>query len=103
LVKNKKSHTSTSSNPPNSESITEFSRRKKNSCIDNSFLERPNMVVVVKRSNYFDYSTGEIRSSTDEGEDYETPTGIPDKMLLISFLSHYNLLCLIMQIQLGVI
>jgi hypothetical protein len=44
LVKNKRSHTITSSGSPNSESIIEVLRRRKNGYFNSSFFERPSMV-----------------------------------------------------------
>jgi hypothetical protein len=79
LVKNKRSYTSTSSGSPNSESIIEISRRRKDSYFDSALLERPSMVKLIKKLDYFDYTTGEIRKCINEGEGYEkkrpsTPT-----------------------------
>jgi hypothetical protein len=60
LVKNKRFPTSTSSDSLDFESITEVSRRRKNSYIDSSFLERPSTDKSLKKPNYFDYITGEF-------------------------------------------
>jgi hypothetical protein len=65
LVKNKRSCTSTSSDSPNFESF----KKRKNNYFDSSFLKRPNMIMFVKKPNYFDYTTKEIRKH--EGESYQ--------------------------------
>jgi hypothetical protein len=81
LIKNKRSHTITSSNSPNSENITEISRRRKNNYFNSALMKKPNMVKLIKKPDYFDYTPGEIRKRLDKGEGYEkarpsTPTRI---------------------------
>jgi hypothetical protein len=61
LVKNKRSRIITSSGSPDSESITEVSRRRKDSYFDSPLMERPSMVKLIKKPDYFDYTTEKIR------------------------------------------
>jgi uncharacterized protein YsxB (DUF464 family) len=53
LVKNKRSHIITSSGSPDSESITEVSRRRKDSYFDSPLMESPSMVKLIKKPDYF--------------------------------------------------
>jgi hypothetical protein len=91
LVKNKRSHTSASSDSPNSESIAKVSRRKKNSYFDSALLERPSMVKLIKKPNLFDFTTVEIRKCVNKGEGYEKerpsiPTRIVKCLLIKKFI-----------------
>jgi hypothetical protein len=71
LVKNKRFCTSTSSNFPNSESITEVLSRRKDNYFDNTLLKRLSIVKLIKKPDYFDYTTGEIRKCVNKGKGYD--------------------------------
>jgi hypothetical protein len=70
LVKHKRCHSSTSTHPSSTESIEEISRRGEDSYTDSSFLEGPSMDRLIKKANYLDYSTGEIRKHVNQREGY---------------------------------
>jgi hypothetical protein len=95
LVKHKRSHSSTSADPSSTESIEKISRRRKNSYLDSSFLEGPNMGRFTRKNDYFHYSTGEIRKHLvyGKGDDKErTPSATRElKYLLVKeFILHYE-------------
>jgi hypothetical protein len=94
LVKNKRPCSSTSADPSSIESIEEISRRK-DSYLHSPFLEGPSMDRVIKKPNYFHYTTGEIRKCIDpgEGNDKErTPSATREfKCLLVKeFILYYD-------------
>jgi hypothetical protein len=66
-IKNKRTCRISSSDSLTPESIEEISRRK-NSYIDSTFLEGPSMVKLIKKTNYFDYTTGQVRKDINEGK-----------------------------------
>jgi hypothetical protein len=70
-IKGPVSCTITSSGSSNSESITEVSRRREDSYFDSALMERSSMVKLIKKPDYFDYTTVKIRKHVNEGEDYE--------------------------------
>jgi hypothetical protein len=95
LVKHKRTHSSTSTDPSSTESIEEISRRREDGYIDNFFLEGPSMDRFIKKANYFDYSTGEIRKGVNQGKGYgkeRTPTVTrePKCILVKEFVLYYE-------------
>jgi hypothetical protein len=59
------------------------------------FLERSSIIKFIEKSNYFDYTTGKIRKSVNEGEDYEkerpsTPSRIVKCSLIKEFILWYQ-------------
>jgi hypothetical protein len=76
----KRLHSSTSTDPSSTESIEEISR---------------SMDGLIKKANYFDYSTGEIRKCVNQGEGYgkeRTPTVTrePKCILVKEFILYYE-------------
>jgi hypothetical protein len=95
LVKHKKSCSSTSADPFSTESIEEVQRGRKNSYIDSSFLEGPSIGRLIRKPDYFDYTTGQIRKRIDtwEGDDKErSPSATKElKCLLVKeFILYYD-------------
>jgi hypothetical protein len=58
-----------------------YSRRRKDSYFDSALMERPSMVKLIKKPDYFDYIFGEIRKHVNEGES-ELPPGSLNAHLL---------------------
>jgi hypothetical protein len=73
LDKHKRSCSSTSADPSSTESIEEISRRRKDSYTDSSFLEGPSMDKLIKKTNYFNYSTKKIKKRVNQREGYGAP------------------------------
>jgi hypothetical protein len=71
LVKNKRTCSPSSADPSSTESIKEISRRRKDSYLDSSFLDGPSMDRLIKKPDYFHFTTGQIRKRIDlrQGDD----------------------------------
>jgi hypothetical protein len=86
---------SISADPSSAENIEEISRRREDSYTDNSFLEGPSMDRLIKKANYFDYSTKQIRNHVNQRESYgkeRTPTAArePKCILVKEFILYYK-------------
>jgi hypothetical protein len=95
LVNHKRACSSTSTHPSSTESIEEIQRRRKNSYIDSSFLEGPSKDRLIRKPDYFNYTTGQIRKHIDtwEGDDKErSPSATRElKCLLVKeFILYYD-------------
>jgi hypothetical protein len=93
LVENKRFCSSTSADPSSAESIEEISRREDSYTV-NSFLEGLSMDILIKKANYFYYSTGEIRKHVNQGKGYDkerfpATTREPKCSLFKEFILYY--------------
>jgi hypothetical protein len=62
-------------------------RRRKNGYFDSSFLERPSMVKLIKKSNYFHQK---IKKCINEGDDYEKERpSTPTRIIKCSFVKEF--------------